>query len=134
MCGRDIRTARHCAKALETVSEFFYWDNVLRKKQDGAIMAKATKKKRDNGGSPLSDQSPVTTVSDEKIRARIAEQAYQLYQQRSCIPGHDAEDWLEAEGLILAELSAQAKKPSKSPGRRKNQQAAKSRASEALAE
>ena len=66
-------------------------------------MAKATKKKRDNGGSPLSDPSSVTTVGDERIRARIAEQAYQLYQQRGCIPGHDTEDWLEAEGLMVEE-------------------------------
>jgi Protein of unknown function (DUF2934) len=98
-----------------------YSDNVSPQKQDGAIMAKATKKKRDNGDFPLRDQSLVTAASDERIRARIAEQAYQLYEQRGCIPGHDAEDWLDAERLILAELSAQAKKPSKSPGRRKNQ-------------
>jgi len=84
-------------------------------------MAKATKKKRDDGDFLLSDQSPVTAASDERIRARIAEQAYQLYEQRGCIPGHDAEDWLEAEGLILADLSARAKKASKSLGRRKNQ-------------
>ena len=97
-------------------------------------MAKATKKKRDDGDFSLSDLSPVTAASDERIRARIAEQAYQLYEQRGCIPGHDAEDWLEAERLILADLNARAKKPSKSLGRRKNQQAAESRASKALAE
>jgi hypothetical protein len=97
-------------------------------------MAKATKKKRDDGDFPLSDLSPVTAASDERIRARIAEQAYQLYEQRGCIPGHDAEDWLDAERLILADLNARAKKPSKSLGRRKNQQAAESRASKALAE
>ena len=84
-------------------------------------MAKATKKKRDDGDFPLSDKSPVTAASDERIRARIAEQAYQLYEQRGCIPGYDTKDWLEAERLILADLSARAKRLSKSLGRRKNQ-------------
>ena len=84
-------------------------------------MAKAIKKKLDDGGFPMGDQLPVTAASDDEIRARIAERAYLLYEERGCIPGHDAEDWLEAERLILAESSAQAKKPSKSPGRRKNQ-------------
>ena len=86
-------------------------------------MAKATKKKLENGDFPLGDQSAVTAPSDEIVRARIAEQAYHLYEKRGRIPGHDAEDWLEAERWILAEWSARTKKPSRSPGRRKTQKA-----------
>jgi hypothetical protein len=34
----------------------------------------------------------------------IARRAYELYQQRGCEPGHEIEDWLQAE----AELAARA--------------------------
>jgi hypothetical protein len=87
-------------------------------------MARATKRKLDNGDFPQGDQSPISDVSDDKIRARIAERAYLLYEERGCVPGHDAEHWLEAERLILDELSSQTKKPSRSPSRRKIQKAA----------
>jgi len=30
----------------------------------------------------------------------IARQAYFLYQQRGCQPGHELDDWLEAEALL----------------------------------
>jgi Protein of unknown function (DUF2934) len=84
----------------------------------------AKRKKLNNGDIPLGDQSLGWTASDDRIRARIAERAYQLYEKRGCIPGHDAEDWLDAERLVLGELSSQVKKSSKSLGRRKNQPAA----------
>jgi len=40
---------------------------------------------------------------DPELRHRIAEKAYELYQQRGCVHGHDGEDWLEAERLVLSE-------------------------------
>jgi Protein of unknown function (DUF2934) len=36
------------------------------------------------------------------LRRRIAELAYQRFLQRSQIHGHDLEDWLEAERVVLA--------------------------------
>jgi hypothetical protein len=84
----------------------------------------AKRKKLYNGDIPLGDQSPGKAASDGSIRARIAERAYQLYEKRGCIPGHDAEDWLNAERLVLGELSPQPKKSSKSLGGRKKQPAA----------
>jgi hypothetical protein len=84
-------------------------------------MARAIKRKLDNGDFVRREESFVTT--DERIRSRIAERAYWLYEQRGCVHGHDAEDWLEAERLVLAELAAQPRKSPRSPGRRKSMKA-----------
>jgi hypothetical protein len=43
---------------------------------------------------------PAGPYSD-KLRQRIAELAYQLYECRGRQNGHDFDDWLEAERLIL---------------------------------
>lgn len=43
-----------------------------------------------------------TTESAIPSREDIARRAYELYEQRGCLPGHELEDWLAAE----AELSA----------------------------
>jgi DUF2934 family protein len=83
-------------------------------------MAKATRKKPDNGDFAGAHNGS-TAVTDDRIRARIAEQAYYLYEKRGRIPGHEAEDWLQAERMVLAELSAPTKKPARTVGRRKVQ-------------
>ena len=44
------------------------------------------------------------SLSDDQLRQRIATKAYELYECRGCCHGHDVEDWLEAERLVLAEL------------------------------
>jgi hypothetical protein len=44
------------------------------------------------------------TVSDDLLRQRIAEKAYELYECGGCCHGHDVEDWLEAERSVLAEF------------------------------
>ena len=33
-------------------------------------------------------------------REAIAQVAYELFQQRGGVPGHDVEDWLEAERIV----------------------------------
>ncbi len=38
--------------------------------------------------------------SSEGISHRIAEVAYELYEQRGREDGHDVEDWLKAEAII----------------------------------
>ena len=40
---------------------------------------------------------------DPELQRRIARKAYELYEQRGRKHGHDREDWLEAERLILSE-------------------------------
>lgn len=37
----------------------------------------------------------------------IAKVAYELYQQRGCQPGHELDDWLEAEAVVQRQHAAQ---------------------------
>jgi hypothetical protein len=39
------------------------------------------------------------------FQERVSQKAYELFQRRGGEPGHDLEDWLEAERLIRAEFS-----------------------------
>jgi hypothetical protein len=43
-------------------------------------------------------------ITDEELYQRVARKAYELYQQRGEIAGHDLNDWLTAERLVRAEL------------------------------
>ena len=43
---------------------------------------------------------------NDALRRRIAEKAYGLYLGRDRAPGHDLEDWLQAERLVRDEMSA----------------------------
>ena len=44
------------------------------------------------------------TVSDQDLYERVASKAYELYQQRGEMPGHDLDDWLMAERVVHEEL------------------------------
>jgi hypothetical protein len=55
------------------------------------------KTNRSGGGQPAEDQ--------------IARRAYELYLQRGSVPGHETDDWLQAE----AELSAEAEREEDAP-------------------
>ena len=46
--------------------------------------------------------------SADDLRERITRRAYELYQSRGGEPGHELEDWLQAESEILASVSEQA--------------------------
>lgn len=49
-----------------------------------------------------STKSPqATSLSTE----RIARLAYQKYEERGCVQGHDQEDWLKAEAELKAQTS-----------------------------
>jgi len=43
-----------------------------------------------------------TTATHIPSPDEIARQAYFLYEQRGCQPGHELDDWLEAEALLSA--------------------------------
>ncbi|NOT57859.1 MAG: DUF2934 domain-containing protein [Deltaproteobacteria bacterium] len=53
--------------------------------------------------SPLSPAPPFT-ISDEELYERVAQRAYELYQERGEEPGHDLADWFAAEQLVKAEF------------------------------
>ena len=50
--------------------------------------------------------APAAMPGRDELRRRTAEKAYSLYLARDRAPGHDLEDWLEAERLVLAESAA----------------------------
>jgi hypothetical protein len=45
-----------------------------------------------------SSANPQTSDRDAQVRQR----AYELYQERGCTPGHENEDWFQAEAEVLA--------------------------------
>lgn len=51
-------------------------------------------------------KSKEKSITEEERQNRIAEAAYYLAEKRCFEPGHEAEDWLTAEGLVDASLSA----------------------------
>jgi hypothetical protein len=46
-------------------------------------------------------------LSDEGVQRMIRIRAYEIYVQRGCAPGREAEDWLQAESEILLYLISQ---------------------------
>jgi hypothetical protein len=59
-------------------------------------------------GAIIGDQclrSPFLVPAKE-LHQRIAKKAYELYVRRGKKPGRDLDDWLEAERLLLSELSS----------------------------
>jgi Protein of unknown function (DUF2934) len=41
---------------------------------------------------------------DQQFYVRIAKKAYELFERRGGEHGHDVDDWLEAERLVVEEL------------------------------
>lgn len=48
--------------------------------------------------------SPIPINVEEEIRRR----AYELYEQRGCMPGHEHDDWFVAEREVLARYQQQS--------------------------
>jgi hypothetical protein len=47
------------------------------------------------------------SLNGEVLHQRIAEKAYEVYLDRGQTHGHDVDDWLEAEQMVLAETAHQ---------------------------
>jgi hypothetical protein len=47
----------------------------------------------------------VKNDSSFDLETEIRRRAYQLYEMRGCIPGHEDEDWLVAEGEVKARFN-----------------------------
>jgi hypothetical protein len=58
-------------------------------------------------GAPTTDIPLSPGLRDEldEYRERVAELAYQRAEQRGFIPGHEVEDWLEAERAVAEYLA-----------------------------
>jgi hypothetical protein len=55
------------------------------------------------GGSPKEVRIPFVS-GDPELWDRIALKAYELYEGRGRANGHDLEDWLRAEQMVLKEI------------------------------
>jgi hypothetical protein len=54
------------------------------------------------GSVPLVRKTSLISSSPVDLSAQIRERAYQLYLERGSTPGHENEDWLNAEREVLA--------------------------------
>jgi Protein of unknown function (DUF2934) len=54
--------------------------------------------------SPLSTPGDSSTIKsgNTDLDTKIRQRAYQLYEERGCAPGHEHEDWLQAEREVVA--------------------------------
>jgi len=69
-------------------------------------MASATKltvKKKSMKRSPLAT-SPQSIELPDGMRSRIMNKAFELWQERGYRDGHDLEDWLDAEAIVMEEI------------------------------
>ena len=49
-------------------------------------------------------RKPMSSISNPGLHRQIAEKAYELFQSRGHVHGHDLDDWVEAERRIMATL------------------------------
>ncbi|MCX5667826.1 MAG: DUF2934 domain-containing protein [Candidatus Omnitrophica bacterium] len=50
------------------------------------------------------------TMTKDQLNAEIKKKAQELYEKRGRRPGNDLENWLEAERIVKASLSADLKR------------------------
>jgi Protein of unknown function (DUF2934) len=55
--------------------------------------------------TPRPDTRVETTSSSEETRRRIAEAAYFRAKERNFEPGHELEDWVEAESEVMGRIN-----------------------------
>jgi hypothetical protein len=52
------------------------------------------------GSRVRSERKTAQAASPAVSRQEIAQAAYELFERRGCVPGHDVEDWLAAERIV----------------------------------
>ncbi len=68
-----------------------------------ASASKPIKKMKPSMGSPLA-ASPQSIELPNGMREHIANKAFELWQERGYRDGHDLEDWLDAEAIVMEEI------------------------------
>lgn len=66
-------------------------------------VAKPTMKRKPPMRSPLA-ASPQAIELPDGMRDRILRKAFELWQERGYRDGHDLEDWLDAEAIVMEEI------------------------------
>jgi hypothetical protein len=52
---------------------------------------------------PRKASSPANSQNvDLEVEVQVRQRAYELYQEHGCTPGHENEDWLQAEREVMA--------------------------------
>jgi hypothetical protein len=64
---------------------------------------KLTVKKKSSMRTPLA-ASPLSIELPGGMRERILKKAFDLWQERGYRDGHDLEDWLDAEAIVMEEI------------------------------
>lgn len=60
------------------------------------------KKKRNADEAPDPTQGSEEAPVRDDLQARIAQRAYELYEQGGCCDGHNLDHWLQAEREIMS--------------------------------
>ena len=68
-----------------------------------ASSTKRTKIMKPPMRSPLA-ASPQSIELPDGMRERILSKAFELWQERGYRDGHDLEDWLDAEAIVMEEI------------------------------
>ena len=63
--------------------------------------ATIVRKKVRDAQEQIDAQSQTKDLNQEEYNARVAIKAYELFERRGFSHGHDMEDWLQAERLVL---------------------------------
>ena len=64
---------------------------------------KLTVKQKTSMRSPLA-ASPQSIELPDGMREQIVKKAFELWQERGYRDGHDLEDWLDAEAIVMEEI------------------------------
>jgi hypothetical protein len=54
--------------------------------------------------SPAADKPKTPIELPDGMWERIAQKAYQLWEQRGCQEGNDLRDWFDAEDIVMEEI------------------------------
>jgi Protein of unknown function (DUF2934) len=81
-------------------------------KKDTGTERRATERRAPPKAAPKSSANPTSfnnntaraTVSPDELRKLISEAAYYRAKQRGFAPGHEVEDWIQAEAEVMRRL------------------------------
>lgn len=63
------------------------------------------KRTSEQRAAPVSTSNVRAEMSPEETRRQIAEAAYYRAKQRGFAPGHELEDWIEAESEVMGRIN-----------------------------
>ena len=66
------------------------------------LTKKAPKKSKPSAGKTFGATQPIELP--EGMWERISKKAFELWQERGYRDGHDLEDWLDAEAIVMDEI------------------------------